>query len=67
MKKMLWMLAAAASLAACHNRGEDDMGAAPERGDTTAVTMPATVHGVSGPRRKRLPSSLSFRRGFGGW
>ena len=25
MKKMLFMLAAAASLAACHNRGEDDM------------------------------------------
>jgi hypothetical protein len=43
MKKMLWMLAAAASLAACHNRGEDDMGAAPERGDTTAVTNDTTT------------------------
>jgi hypothetical protein len=30
------MLAAAASLAACHNRSEDEVGAAPER-DTTAV------------------------------
>jgi hypothetical protein len=45
MKKMLWMLAAAASLAACHNRGEDDMGAAPERGDTTAVTNDTTTGG----------------------
>jgi len=35
--KMLWMLAAAATLAACHNRGEDEMGAAPDRGDTAAV------------------------------
>ena len=43
MKKMLWMLAAAASLAACHNRGEDDMGAAPEKGDTTAVTNDTTT------------------------
>ena len=43
MKKMLWMLAAAASLAACHNRGEDDMGAAPAKGDTTAVTNDTTT------------------------
>jgi hypothetical protein len=32
------ILAAAASLAmACHNRSEDEVGAAPDRGDTTAV------------------------------
>jgi hypothetical protein len=36
--KVLWLLAAAASLAACHNRSEDQAGAAPERTDTTAVT-----------------------------
>jgi hypothetical protein len=34
--KMIWMLAAAASLAACHNKSEET-GAAPDRGDTTAV------------------------------
>jgi hypothetical protein len=39
--KTIWMLAAAASLAACAGRGEDDMGAAPDRGDTTAVTTGA--------------------------
>ena len=50
MKKMLWMLAAAASLAACHNRGEDDMGAAPERGDTTAVTNDTTTGGFDTTR-----------------
>jgi hypothetical protein len=38
--KTIWMLAAAAALAACAGRGEDDMGAAPER-DTTAVTTGA--------------------------
>jgi hypothetical protein len=39
--KSKWMLAAVASLAACAGRGEDDMGAAPDRGDTTAVTTGA--------------------------
>jgi hypothetical protein len=39
--KTIWMLAAAAALAACAGRGEDDMGAAPDRGDTTAVTTGA--------------------------
>ena len=45
MKKMIYMLAAAATLAACHNRGEDDMGAAPDRGDTTAVRTDTTTGG----------------------
>jgi hypothetical protein len=40
--KMIWMLAAAATLAGCH-RGEDDMGAAPDRGDTTVVTTDTTA------------------------
>jgi hypothetical protein len=39
--KTIWMMVAAASLAACAGRGEDDMGAAPDRGDTTAVTTGA--------------------------
>jgi hypothetical protein len=36
--KAIWILAAAATLAACHNRAEEETGAAPARGDTTAVT-----------------------------
>jgi hypothetical protein len=36
--RYLMMLAAAASLAACHNRSQDEVGAAPQKGDTTAVT-----------------------------
>jgi len=35
--KILWILAAAATFAACHNRSEDEMGAAPDRGDSAAV------------------------------
>ena len=35
--KYLLMLAAAASLAACASRSEDEVGAAPDQGDTTAV------------------------------
>lgn len=41
--RYLLMLAAAASLAACHNRPEDEVGAAPDRGDTTAVTATDTT------------------------
>jgi len=37
------MLAAAASLAACHNRSEDEVGAAPARGDTTTVQTADTT------------------------
>ena len=40
--KMIWMLAAAVTFAACH-RGEDEMGAAPDKGDTTAVTTDTTA------------------------
>src|SRR3990172_8126021 len=35
--RILWILAAAATFAACHNRSEDEMGAAPDRADSTAV------------------------------
>jgi hypothetical protein len=41
--RYLLMLAAAASLAACHNRSEDEVGAAPKSGDTTAVTATDTT------------------------
>ncbi len=43
--KTLWILAAVATLAACHNRSEDEVGAAPDRGDTTAVTTDTTTTG----------------------
>ncbi len=47
MKRLL-ILAAAASLAvACHNRSEDEVGAAPTKGDTTtAVTRADTSQGI---------------------
>jgi hypothetical protein len=38
MRKMLILAAAAAISAACHNRNEEQTGAAPSQGDTTAVT-----------------------------
>ena len=46
--KTIWMLAAAATLVACGGRGEDDMGAAPDRGDTTAVTTGADTSVTTG-------------------
>ena len=36
--KRLMLLAAAIALAGCHNRSDEQAGAAPDRGDTTAVT-----------------------------
>jgi hypothetical protein len=36
--KTLWILAAAATFAACHSRSDEETGAAPDRGDTTAVS-----------------------------
>ena len=36
--KTLWILAAAATFAACAKASEEEVGAAPDRGDTTAVT-----------------------------
>ena len=41
--KYLLMLAAAATLAACHNRSEDEVGAAPDQGDTTAVVADTSM------------------------
>jgi len=41
--KYLLMLAAAASLACAGNKTEDEVGAAPDRGDTTAVTATDTT------------------------
>lgn len=36
--KTLWILAAAAMIAACAKSSDEEVGAAPDRGDTTAVT-----------------------------
>src|SRR5580765_7928657 len=38
LMKTLWILAAAATFAACHNRSDEETGAAPDRGDSTAVS-----------------------------
>ena len=43
MRKLFFLVAAAALSAACHNRSEDETGAAPDRGDTTAVTATDTT------------------------
>jgi hypothetical protein len=40
--KTLWILAAAATFAACHSRSSDETGAAPDRGDTTMTTIDTT-------------------------
>jgi hypothetical protein len=52
--KTLWILAAAATFAACHNRSEET-GAAPDRGDTTSVTPSKT--GYDTTANKPTPSA----------
>ena len=42
MRKLLIIAAVAAVSAACHNRSQDEVGAAPDRGDTTAVATDST-------------------------
>lgn len=44
--KNLWILAAAATFAACASNTEDDMGAAPDRGDTTYTAEVDTTTGT---------------------
>jgi hypothetical protein len=46
--KTLWILAAVATLAACHSRSEDEVGAAPDRGDTTSVTADTSITDTTG-------------------
>jgi hypothetical protein len=55
--RYLLMLAAAASLAACHNRSEDEVGAAPDRGDTTAVTATDTTTVPTDSTMGQLPGA----------
>jgi len=52
--KTLWILAAAATFAACHNRSEET-GAAPDRGYTTSVTPSKT--GYDTTANKPTPSA----------
>jgi hypothetical protein len=56
MRKLLILAAVAAVSAACHNRSENDVGAAPDRGDTTAVT-----HAIDSTRTG--PPGVSGRSG----
>ena len=58
--RYLLMLAAAATLAACHNRGEDETGAAPDRGDTTAVTATDTTAVPTDSTMGQAPADTSF-------
>ena len=49
MKKMLILAAVAALSAACHNRSQDEVGAAPNRGDTTTAVTHAIDSTRTGP------------------
>jgi len=56
MRYLLTLAAAASLLAACHNRSEDEVGAAPDRGDTTAVATDTTMGQVPADTTAVQPS-----------
>jgi hypothetical protein len=64
LMKTLWILAAAATFAACHNRSDEDMGAAPDRGDSTATApvdttaaQPTTKYDTTATAQPTAPSA----------
>jgi hypothetical protein len=58
--KYFLMLAAAASLAACHNRSEDEVGAAPDQGDTTAVVADTSMGVPTDSTMGQVPTDSSY-------
>ncbi len=63
--KTLWILAAAATFAACHSRSEDQMGAAPDRGDTQTVKSGYdTTTAPPAPAPAPTPAPSPSRNGY---
>ncbi len=58
----LVLLAAVASIAACHNRTEDQTGAAPVAGDTTSVTESIDSTRTGPPGTAGRPSGSEYTR-----
>ena len=59
MRHLLTLAAAASLLAACHNRSEDEVGAAPDRGDTTAVATDSTKVAPTDSTMGQLPADTT--------
>jgi hypothetical protein len=59
MRHLLTLAAAASLLAACHNRSEDQVGAAPNRGDTTAVAKDSTKVAPTDSTMGQLPADTT--------
>lgn len=59
MRHLLTLAAAASLLAACHNRSEDQVGAAPDRGDTTAVATDTTKVAPTDTTMGQLPADTT--------
>jgi len=60
----LTLAAAASLLAACHNRSEDQVGAAPNRGDTTAVAADTTKVAPTDSTMGQLPADTTAQPGM---
>ncbi len=66
MSKVLFLAAMAAVSLACHNRAEDDVGAAPDQGDTTMVTSDTTMTGDTTAVTHAIDSTRTGPPGVGG-
>jgi hypothetical protein len=62
MRKLLILAALAAVSAACHNRSQDEVGAAPARGDTTAVASDSTKVAPTDSTMGQAPSDTTAVR-----
>jgi len=62
MRKLLIIAAVAAVSAACHNRSQDEVGAAPDRGDTTAVATDSTKVAPTDSTMGQAPSDTTAVR-----
>ena len=62
MRKLLILVAVAAVSAACHNRSQDEVGAAPDRGDTTAVATDSTKVAPTDSTMGHAPSDTAAVR-----
>jgi len=58
--KRLIILAVAASLAGCHSRTDDSVGAAPDQGDTTATTRTVDPERTGPPGTQGRPSGAEI-------
>jgi len=58
MRRLLTLMAAASLFTACHNRAEEEIGAAPDRGDTTTTVADTAEYVPTDTTMAQAPSPV---------